>query len=120
MSAGGHYGGANRVCVIEAGIAGLATAKVLYEDGFAVTVFEKEPAIGGVWSALRTYPDLRANNPRETYAFSDHPYSKTADDRNLFAKNLSPFWPERYAGLKIERRAREKLAHPTNTVSVNR
>lgn len=69
----------NRVAVIGAGIAGLVTAKVLAADGFEVTVFEREPTIGGVWAASRTYPGLRTNNSRDTYAFSDHPYDRSAD-----------------------------------------
>jgi dimethylaniline monooxygenase (N-oxide forming) len=68
-----------RVVVIGAGIAGLVTAKVLRDDGFDVTAFEKEPAIGGVWAESRTYPGLRANNSRRSYAFSDHPYDRSAD-----------------------------------------
>ena len=40
----------SRVCVIGAGIAGLVTAKVLLEDGFDVSVFEKEATLGGVWA----------------------------------------------------------------------
>jgi dimethylaniline monooxygenase (N-oxide forming) len=70
----------HRVCVIGAGIAGLVTAKVLNQDGFDVTVFEREPTLGGVWATSRTYPGLRANNPRESYAFADFPYPRTADD----------------------------------------
>jgi cation diffusion facilitator CzcD-associated flavoprotein CzcO len=69
-----------RVCVIGAGIAGLVTSKVLKEDGFEVVVFEKQPELGGVWATSRTYPGLRTNNPRETYAFSDFPYAETVDD----------------------------------------
>jgi dimethylaniline monooxygenase (N-oxide forming) len=69
-----------RVCVIGAGIAGLVTAKVLRDDDFDVIVFDRSPTIGGVWAPSRTYPGLRANNPRETYAFSDFPYPDTADD----------------------------------------
>ncbi|MQY28846.1 flavin-containing monooxygenase [Nocardia aurantia] len=68
-----------RVGVVGAGIAGLATAKVLREDGFEVIVFERAETIGGVWAASRTYPGLRANNSRETYAFSDHPYESAAN-----------------------------------------
>ncbi|WP_084161222.1 FAD-dependent oxidoreductase [Nocardia sp. BMG51109] len=68
-----------RVAVIGAGISGLVTAKVLRDDGFDVVIFEKGPAIGGVWSESRTYPGLRTNNSRDTYAFSDHPYSRSAD-----------------------------------------
>ena len=58
---------------------GLVTAKVLRDDGFEVTVFEKEPAAGGVWAESRTYPGLRTNNSRHTYAFSDHPYEQSAN-----------------------------------------
>jgi len=61
-------------------MAGLVSAKVLRGDGFDVTLFEKEATIGGVWAPSRTYPGLRANNPRESYAFSDHPYDRTVDD----------------------------------------
>jgi dimethylaniline monooxygenase (N-oxide forming) len=69
-----------RVCVIGAGLAGLVTAKVMKLDGFRVTVFEREPEPGGVWSSSRSYPGLRANTPREAYAFSDYPYPADADD----------------------------------------
>ncbi|WP_405491165.1 flavin-containing monooxygenase [Nocardia sp. NBC_00511] len=69
----------NLVGVIGAGIAGLVTAKVLRDDGFRVVVFEKEAAPGGVWIESRTYPGLRTNNSRDTYAFSDHPYAESAD-----------------------------------------
>ncbi|MFF2556504.1 flavin-containing monooxygenase [Nocardia sp. NPDC058058] len=68
-----------RVVVIGAGISGLVTAKVLREDGFDVHVLEQEPEIGGVWTASRTYPGLRTNNSRDTYAFADHPYGPSAD-----------------------------------------
>ena len=69
-----------RVCVIGAGLAGLVAAKVLKQDGFDVVVFERERELGGVWAASRTYPGLRANNSRESYAFSDFPYPDTADE----------------------------------------
>lgn len=69
-----------RICVIGAGVAGLVTAKVLSQDGFDVTVFEKEPTVGGVWAPSRAYPGLRTNNPRETYAFSDFPYPEATED----------------------------------------
>jgi dimethylaniline monooxygenase (N-oxide forming) len=75
-----HPTAGSRVCVIGAGIAGLVTTKVLLEGGFEVSVFEKEATLGGVWAPSRTYPGLHANNPRESYAFSDHPFPSTADD----------------------------------------
>src|SRR5215207_8752689 len=70
----------NRVGVIGAGIAGLATAKVLRDDGFDVTVFDRNATAGGVWAVSRTYPGLRANNSRDSYAFSDFPYPDNADE----------------------------------------
>ncbi|NMF85955.1 FAD-dependent oxidoreductase [Nodosilinea sp. P-1105] len=69
-----------RVAVIGAGVAGLVSAKVLKQDGFDVTVFEKASTMGGVWAKSRAYPGLRTNNPRETYAFSDFDYPETADE----------------------------------------
>jgi dimethylaniline monooxygenase (N-oxide forming) len=69
-----------RVCVIGAGLAGSVTARALRDDGFEVVVFERLPTIGGGWAASRTYPRLRANNPRETYAFCDFRYPATADE----------------------------------------
>ena len=71
--------GRGSVCVIGAGIAGLVTAKVFGEDGFDVTVFEKESALGGTWAAARSYPGLRTNNCKYTYAFSDFPYPESVD-----------------------------------------
>jgi dimethylaniline monooxygenase (N-oxide forming) len=61
------------VGIIGAGFAGLSTAKVLKGFGFEVTVFEKAPDVGGVWSASRRYPGLTTQNPRTTYALSDFP-----------------------------------------------
>lgn len=68
------------VCIIGGGVAGLVSAKVLKNDGFEVTVIEKEPGIGGVWAKTRAYPGLRSNNPKEAYAFSDFDYSESTDD----------------------------------------
>ena len=69
-----------RVAIIGGGVAGLVTAKVFKQDGFDVTVFEKEPAVGGVWAASRAYPGLSTNNPRETYVFSDFPHDDETGD----------------------------------------
>ena len=68
------------VCIIGAGVSGLVTAKVLRRDGFDITIFEKEPTIGGVWAPSRAYAGLRTNNPQKAYAFSDLRYPETSDE----------------------------------------
>lgn len=56
-----------------AGIAGLASAKVLRWAGHDVMVFDRAPDVGGVWSASRRYPGLRTQNSKRAYSFSDFP-----------------------------------------------
>jgi cation diffusion facilitator CzcD-associated flavoprotein CzcO len=60
-----------RIAVVGAGFAGLSSAKVLQQCGFDVTVFEKAPDVGGVWSRTRRYPGLRTQNNKGTYHLSD-------------------------------------------------
>jgi dimethylaniline monooxygenase (N-oxide forming) len=62
-----------RVGIIGAGFAGLGAAKVLTEFGHEVTVFDRTPDVGGVWSRTRRYPGLTTQNDKGTYAFSDFP-----------------------------------------------
>jgi len=62
-----------RVAIIGAGFAGLVTAVVLRELGLTITVYEKCPDVGGVWSATRRYPGMRTQNGKDTYALSDAP-----------------------------------------------
>ncbi|MFD6445792.1 flavin-containing monooxygenase [Promicromonospora sp. NPDC060204] len=62
-----------KIAVVGAGFAGLATAKTLREFDHEVTVFEKAPDVGGVWSATRRYSGLRTQNNKDSYAFSDLP-----------------------------------------------
>ncbi|MDG4810641.1 NAD(P)/FAD-dependent oxidoreductase [Micromonospora sp. WMMD1120] len=62
-----------RIAVVGAGFAGLSAAKVLRQGGFDVTVFEKAPDVGGVWSRTRRYPGLHTQNDKGTYHLSDLP-----------------------------------------------
>ena len=64
-----------KVAIIGAGVSGLAAARALQAAGIDVSVFEKCPDIGGVWSATRSYPGLAAQDDRRTYAYSDTPMS---------------------------------------------
>ncbi|MGN2637129.1 flavin-containing monooxygenase [Nocardia takedensis] len=70
----------NRIAIVGAGIAGLATAKVLSREGFPIEVFDRTPDVGGVWSATRRYPGLRAQNSKKTYRFSDLPMPEDYPD----------------------------------------
>jgi dimethylaniline monooxygenase (N-oxide forming) len=66
-----------RAGIIGAGLSGLVTAKTLLEEGFDVTVFEKDEEVGGVWARSRRYPGIHTQNPRDTYAFSDFPMPRS-------------------------------------------
>jgi len=62
-----------RVAIIGAGVAGLATAKVLSQAGHEVIVYDKAPDVGGVWSRTRRYPGLTTQSPKAQYSLSDLP-----------------------------------------------
>lgn len=61
------------ICIIGAGISGLVAAKTFLEEGYKVTVFEKQKGLGGVWESSRTYIGLTTQSPRDKYAFTDYP-----------------------------------------------
>lgn len=60
-----------KIAIIGAGFSGLANARVHREFGHDVTVFEKAPDVGGVWSRTRRYPGLRTQNDKGSYALSE-------------------------------------------------
>lgn len=121
----------NRVAVIGAGVAGLVSAKVLKNDGFDVTIFEKESTIGGVWAESRAYPGLRTNNPRETYAFSDFDYPEGTDEfptakqvRNYLESYTDHFEIKQHIRLATEvvsvsrNKSNNSKSHPGFTIKV--
>ena len=60
-----------KIAIVGAGFAGLSSARVLRRLGHEVTVYEKTPDVGGVWSRTRRYPGLRTQNDKGTYALSE-------------------------------------------------
>jgi hypothetical protein len=62
-----------RVGIVGAGVAGLATAKVLKQAGHEIVVYDKAPDVGGVWSRTRRYPGLTTQSPKAQYSLSDYP-----------------------------------------------
>jgi dimethylaniline monooxygenase (N-oxide forming) len=69
-----------RIAIVGAGVAGLASAKVLHRFGHQVSVFERCGDLGGVWSATRRYPGLRTQNVKSTYAYSDFPFPRNVPE----------------------------------------
>ena len=57
------------VAVIGAGMSGLAVAYRLRQAGVQVTVFEKNPDVGGTWFD-NTYPGCRVDVPNRLYSYS--------------------------------------------------
>lgn len=62
-----------KIAIIGAGFAGIAAGKVLRQLGHDITIFEKCPDVGGVWSRTRRYPGLCTQNNKGTYHLSDLP-----------------------------------------------
>ena len=59
------------VAIVGAGPSGLVAAKVLLDDGFNVTVFERKQTLGGIWNEEMAYFDLHTQQPGGTMEFSD-------------------------------------------------
>jgi hypothetical protein len=60
-----------QVCVIGAGVSGLAAAKAFAERGHKVTIVEKSADLGGVWDPSRSYPDVQTQSPKDLYRYTD-------------------------------------------------
>ena len=60
-----------QVCVIGAGVSGLAAAKAFSMHGHKVTIVEKSSNLGGVWDPLRSYPDVQTQSPKDLYRYTD-------------------------------------------------
>ncbi|CAN6209121.1 unnamed protein product [Urochloa humidicola] len=84
-----------KVCVVGAGISGLASARELLREGHAVTVMEQSGGVGGQWlydpaidggdplgvagAHSSIYASLRLNTAREAIGFSDFPFYPNTD-----------------------------------------
>ncbi len=61
------------ICIIGAGFSGISTARTLKALNYGITVYEKEPDVGGVWAASRRYPGVNTQDSKSTYALPDYP-----------------------------------------------
>jgi len=59
------------VAVVGTGPTGLVHAKVLLDDGFDVTLFDRQRELGGIRFAESAYADLHTQQPGGTIEFSD-------------------------------------------------
>jgi cation diffusion facilitator CzcD-associated flavoprotein CzcO len=66
-----HMVSAKRVCVIGAGVSGLAAAKAFGARGHQVTIVEKSENLGGVWDPARSYPEVQTQSPKDLYRYTD-------------------------------------------------
>src|ERR1700741_2858016 len=60
-----------RVCVIGAGVSGLAAAKAFAARGHNVTILEQHGNLGGVWDPARSYPEVQTQSPKALYRYTD-------------------------------------------------
>jgi cation diffusion facilitator CzcD-associated flavoprotein CzcO len=59
------------VCVIGAGVSGLAAAKAFSTRGHRVTIVERSADLGGVWEPARSYPEVQTQSPKDLYRYTD-------------------------------------------------
>ena len=60
-----------QVCIIGAGVSGLAAAKAFAARGHTVTIIERSGDLGGVWEPARSYPDVQTQSPKDLYRYTD-------------------------------------------------
>ena len=77
-------GGGVRVCVVGAGVCGLAAIKAAKENGFDVDAFESSDGIGGLWRYDEKRHGVAAfthiNVSKHNYCFSDFPFDDSVPD----------------------------------------
>ncbi len=81
-----------KACVVGAGPAGIVSAKVLLENGFNVTVFDKYQRVGGIWSPGGCYDGLHNQSTRRLFEFADLPnrlHLASAVDTQRYLENYA-------------------------------
>ena len=59
------------VCIIGAGVSGIAAGKAFSRRGHKVTIIERSGELGGVWEPARSYPDVQTQSPKDLYRYTD-------------------------------------------------
>lgn len=74
------------MCVIGAGVAGLAILKQLHEAGVSLQCYDAREKVGGIWAYVEdkkftsAWSRLNQNTPRGRYEFSDYPMPQSYPD----------------------------------------
>ncbi|MBB4912894.1 flavin-containing monooxygenase [Actinophytocola algeriensis] len=83
------------VCVVGAGPAGIVAAKVLLQNGFDVTVFDKNARVGGIWAPGGNYDGLSNQASLRLFEFSDLPsglhYGSAVDSQRYLERYAATF-----------------------------
>ena len=98
------------VCVIGAGVSGLAAAKAFSSRGHRVTIVERSADLGGVWEPARSYPDVQTQSPKELYRYTDQRHAgclsgmaDRAAGPRLSRRLCEKLWPRPHAALQHRR-----------------
>lgn len=59
-----------KICVIGAGVSGLAAAHAFRQRGHDVEIVERGYDLGGVWEPSRSYPDVQTQSPKDLYRYT--------------------------------------------------
>lgn len=59
-----------KVCVIGAGVSGLAAAHAFWQRGHEVHIVERGNDLGGVWEPSRSYPEVQTQSPKDLYRYT--------------------------------------------------
>src|SRR5262245_22877407 len=60
-----------KICVVGAGVSGIATARAFSAHGHKVSIVEKASNLGGVWDPARSYHDVQTQSPKDLYRYID-------------------------------------------------
>jgi dimethylaniline monooxygenase (N-oxide forming) len=65
------------VCIIGAGVSGIAAGNAFSGRGHRVTIVERSSDLGGVWEPQRSYPDVQTQSPKDLYRYTDKAMPET-------------------------------------------
>jgi len=68
------------VLIVGAGMSGVGTGVIVAAAGHTVTLVDRRPTVGGLWSPGGHYPLARLQETADTYRFPGHPFPSSVRD----------------------------------------